>query len=239
MKKAVIVGASSGIGEALARVMAESGWQLGLVARRQDKLADLCADLTGNHLVAEIDVTRTDEAMRRLSDLLESMGGVDLVVLNAGVGLGNFKLYWEREQPTIDTNVLGFAATANAAFHYFVRQGAGHIVGISSVGQVRGGAFCPAYNASKAFMSNYLEGLRCASYKRRLNIAVTDIRPGFVKTAMTDGQKGMFWVAEADVAARQIYSAIKKRKARAYIPQRWSIVSLILAHLPDFIYRKM
>jgi short-subunit dehydrogenase len=239
MKKAVIVGASSGIGEALARVMAQSGWQLGLAARRQDRLEALCADLPGDHLIALLDVTQTDDARSRLTELLESMGEVDLVVLNAGVGHGNFKLHWDREQTTIDTNVLGFAATANAAFHYFIKQGRGHIVGISSVGKFRGGAFCPAYNASKAFMSNYLEGLRCSSHKRKLNITVTDIRPGFVKTALTDGQKGMFWVAEAEVAAMQIFTAIRKRKARAYITRRWGVVGFFLAHLPDFIYRKI
>jgi short-subunit dehydrogenase len=241
MKKAVVVGASSGIGRELVRVLSQEGYEVGLVARRVELLEELQKELPSPSIVRRIDVAGREGAIAALEELLAEMGDVELVVLNSGVGFQNWKLKWEPEIATIDVNVAGFAAMANAAYRYFAVKGKGHLVGISSVAAVRGQGGVPAYNASKAFVSSYLEGLRLQAAKSRtkLDLAVTDIRPGFVDTPMTRGQKGMFWVASAPVVARQILAAIRKRKKVAYVPRRWGLVACLIRVLPEALWRRM
>jgi short-subunit dehydrogenase len=142
------------------------------------------------------------------------------------------------ENEAIKTNVTGFAALVNVATHYFTRKGSGHLVGISSIAALRGGRESPAYNASKAFESNYLEGVRQKVRKAGLPITITDIKPGFVKTAMAKGE-GIFWAAEPDKAARQIYDVIRQKKPIAYITRRWVLVAWLLKLLPGFIYERL
>ncbi len=239
MKRAVIVGASSGIGEELARVMAADGWHLGLTARRRERLDALAQELGGDTVVQVMDVARHEEAAAGLTRLLEQMSPVDVVVLNAGVGLPNYKLRLERDLETISINVTGFVATLHAAYHYFESQGKGHIVGISSVASLRGGYGSQAYSASKAFISNYMEAVRIQAHKRKLDIAVTDVRPGYVHTPLTEGQKGMFWVSGVEEAARQIYRGMARRKRCLYVTRKWRLVAAVMAHLPEAILRKM
>jgi short-subunit dehydrogenase len=238
-RRAVVVGASSGIGMELARQLAAEGYELGLVARRKGLLDKLASELPTRCWVHPLDISASDEAIAGLSTLLRDMESVDLVVLNAGIGFLNRKLKWEHEKATILTNVEGFAACAGVAWAHFVERGGGHLVGISSVAALRGGNQAPAYAASKAFVANYLEGLAGISHQRKLGIAVTDIRPGFVDTPMTKGQKGMFWVAEPHVAVRQIVRAIRCRRRVAYVTRRWGIIAALMRILPHWIYRKL
>jgi len=123
----------------------------------------------------------------------------------------------------------------NVAFEYFREKGAGHIVGISSLSAIRGSGEGPAYNASKAFASNYLEGLRQNAVKQKLPLTVTDIQCGLVDTAMAKGE-GLFWVAPPAKAAGQILDAIRKKKDHAYITKRWRIIALLLKALPGWLY---
>ena len=120
---------------------------------------------------------------------------------------------------------------------YFLCRGAGHLVGISSIAALRGSREAPAYNASKAFASNYLEGLRCLAARSGLPIFVTDIIPGFVDTRMAQGE-GLFWISSPQKAAEQIFSAIKARRRRAHITRRWRLIAFLLRFMPDFIYEK-
>ena len=237
-KKAIIIGASSGIGRQLAQVLAGDGWHLGITGRRRELLESLATELSVPVQVQQMDVADPTQAMASLQALIDEMGSVDLIVINAGVGFNNGKLAWEPEKNTIDVNVTGFAAMANIAMLHFTARGKGHLVGISSLAGLRGARNATAYNASKAFIINYLQGLRHHAVKKKLNIAITDIRPGFVDTPMTKGQKGMFWVAKPDVAARQIYAAIKARKKVAYITRRWRLMACIIRLLPDFMWQK-
>ncbi|MEW5764105.1 MAG: SDR family NAD(P)-dependent oxidoreductase [Acidobacteriota bacterium] len=236
MGKAILVGASSGIGRELAKVMAKDGWVLGLASRNTHALEALRAELGGEHRVQALDVTRPEEAAEKLDALARDLGDVDCVILSSGIGIENRKLLWEPEAKTIAANVLGFASCAAWAGRYFLQRKRGHIVGISSVAGLRGSPFNPAYNASKAFVSNYLEGLRLNL--GRFEVAVTDVRPGYVATPMTEGQKGMFWVADARTAARQIYDAIRKRRSVAYITRRWRWVAMLSRNAPAFLYKK-
>jgi short-subunit dehydrogenase len=150
----------------------------------------------------------------------------------------NHELDFEIEKRTIDTNVTGFTCVADWAFNYFKHQGKGHLVGISSVAGLRGSSIAPAYNATKAFQINYLEGLRQKAAKLNSKILVTDVRPGFVDTAMAKGN-GQFWVAPVDKAVDQILAAIKKETKIVYITKRWKLIGALLKRIPLTMYDRM
>lgn len=227
MSNAIIVGASSGIGAALARELADD-YDLGIAARRTDRLEELGREIGGAH-VATIDVT--DEDCRDQFDgLVNSLGGVDLVVIAAGIGRYNPDLEWQPERDTVDVNVEGFAAIATAAIEHFESRGSGHLVGISSVAAEIGSPTMPAYSASKAFVSRYLEGLRYRTMER--DVVVTDVRPGFVDTPMSP-DTDRFWECSAETAARQIVRAIDAERSVPYVTRRWRLVSTLLRVLPD------
>lgn len=238
MKKAIVIGASSGIGRELARILARNHYLVGVMARRINLLNELRNEAEGKILVQEIDVRYTESAMEVLDKFIQEMGGIDLIVISAGTGDVNVSLNWHLEKDTIKTNVTGFAALVNVAMHHFTAKGSGHLVGISSIAALRGGSESPAYNASKAFESNYLEGLRQKVRKTRSSITITDIKPGFVNTAMAKGD-GIFWSAPADKAAMQIYNAIKQKRAHAYITHRWRLIAWILKVMPASIYERL
>ncbi|MDD5170434.1 MAG: SDR family NAD(P)-dependent oxidoreductase [Syntrophales bacterium] len=238
MKRAIVIGASSGIGRELAIVLSQDGFVVGLTGRRIDHLEELRSNLPNPAFCRQMDISDHSRAMELLEDLIDEMGGVDLVVISAGTGFINSDLNWSEEKETIDVNVSGFAAMANVAFRHFVKAGRGHLVGISSIAAIRGSGDAPAYNASKAFLSNYLEGLRISASKAGLPILVTDVKPGFVDTAMAKGE-GLFWVAPPQKAARQIHKAIQKKAKHVYITRRWSVIGCLLRVLPDFIYAKL
>ena len=236
MKKAIIIGASSGIGRDLAKILVSHEYIVGVTGRRTELLTELQAELQSKCYMRIMDVADTSTAIETFNSLIAEMGGVDLVVISAGTGHGTSDLQWPNEKDTIDTNVSGFTAIADTAFNYFVKQGHGHLVGISSIAAIRGGRYAPAYNASKAFVCNYLEGLRHMAMKTKLPIYVTDIQPGFVDTRMAQGDR-IFWRASAEKAARQIYRAIERKKPHAYVTRRWRLVAWVLKIMPNWLYR--
>ena len=238
MKKAIVIGASTGIGRELSKILSREQYAVGVMARRVELLAELRSGMGTDMFVERIDVADPDAAMDALTKLIEKMGGVDLVVISAGTGHLNEALDWNLENETIKTNVAGFAAVANIALKHFLEKEAGHLVGISSIAALRGGRESPAYNASKAFESNYLEGIRQKVRNLGLPITITDIKPGFVKKAMAKGD-GIFWAADAHKAAMQIYDAIKRRKSVAYVTRRWRLVAWLMKLLPGFIYERL
>ncbi len=236
MKKAVIIGATSGIGRELAKVLADDGYIVGIIGRRQHLLQELKEELPSQTFIHPIDISDTN-ATRDLQNLINKMQGVDLIIISAGIGFNDPDLPWEKEKKTIETNVLGFTAMANTAYHHFQEKGKGHLVGISSIAAIRGGD-APAYNASKAYVSNYLQGLRYIISKSNDSIVITDIKPGFVNTAMAQGD-GLFWVASPRKAAVQIHKAIKKKKKHSYITKRWKLIGWMLKLMPEAIYNKL
>lgn len=237
-KKAIIIGATSGIGKELAKTFLLEGYTVGLTGRRTHLLNDLKNEHSNRIFIKHIDIAKTDEAIDQLRGLIDEMEGVDTIVISSGVGFINKDLQWPLEGETIDVNVSGFAAMVNVAMHYFLSKGSGHLVGISSLAALRGDGDAPAYNASKAFVSNYMQGMRKKVEKLGLSISVTDIQPGFVDTAMAKGD-GLFWVASPQKAAHQIYRAISKKRRHAYITKRWRLIGWLLKALPEFIYNKI
>lgn len=237
MKKAIVIGATSGIGLELARLLAKAGYVVGAAGRREGLLRQLQDEFPGKIHIKVIDVVKP-EAMGLLKALIADTGGADLVVISSGTGFINGELAWAREKETIDVNVSGFAAMCNTAYEHFRANGSGQLVGISSIAAIRGSGEAPAYNASKAFVSNYLDGLRQNAAKLKLPIVVTDIQPGLVDTAMAKGE-GLFWVAPPAKAAAQILGAIQKKRSHAYITKRWGLIALLLKLLPDRVYYRL
>jgi short-subunit dehydrogenase len=236
LKKAIIIGASSGIGRELAKVLASHDYVIGITGRRTQLLTELQAELPNKCHMRTMDVADTAKSIDTLNSLIDEMGGVDLVVISAGTGHGTPDLQWPNDKDTIDTNVSGFTAIAITAFNHFVKQGHGHLVGISSIAGIRGGRYAPAYNASKAFVCNYLEGLRHMAIKSKLPIYVTDIQPGYVDTRMAQGDK-IFWRASTEKAAKQIYRAIERKKPHAYVTHRWRLIAWVLKIMPNWCYK--
>jgi short-subunit dehydrogenase len=159
-------------------------------------------------------------------------------VISAGTGHLNHELRWEPDLDTVMVNVVGFMAAAQVAMRHFLARGGGHLVGISSIAALRGNRAAPAYSASKAFQSLYLDGLRDLARHRRCPIAVTDVQPGFVDTAMMKTDTPLspvvrrLLVASPAKAARQILRAVRKRKSHAYITKRYAVVAWIFKLLP-------
>ena len=238
MKKAIIIGASSGIGRRLAVILSKNGYTVCATGRRGDLLRSLQSELSSGSFVRTMDVSDTENAVKTFKTITEDLGGIDLVVISAGTGHLNPDLQWNKEKDTIDVNVTGFSAMVGAAYHHFIKQRSGHLVGISSLAALRGGGDAPAYNASKAFVVSYLQGLRHKTAKLKIPIYITDIRPGFVDTAMAQGD-GLFWVQSPEKAAGQIFAAIQKKRKVAYITKRWILIAWVLRLLPDAIYHKI
>ncbi len=238
MKKALIIGASSGIGKELATVLAKNDYEVGLMARRIEMLEALQKEIPTKTSIGHLDVSQALDATEKVQNMIQKLEGLDLMVINSGVGFLNPTLEWAKEQQTLDVNVYGFCVLAGLAFKYFSKQGYGHLVGISSIGALRGSPTGPAYNASKAFMSNYLEGLRKKAFRDGIRIIVTDIKPGFVDTDMAKGE-GKFWVSSPRNAAEQIYLAIQNKKRHAYITRRWCLIGWLLKLMPDWLYQRV
>lgn len=232
-----MIGASSGIGKALALVLAREGYEIGLVARRLKLLEEVQKQMLCKTWIRQMDVAQCAEAQNSLTSLIQEMGGVDLIVLNAGILCNNPLLDWEKEHKTIQVNVLGFAALAQISMKYFLERGQGHLVGISSISALRGDSECPSYSASKAFVSNFLEGLRIKAFKGKKDICVTDIQPGWVDTDMAKGEE-TFWMATSQKAAEQIYSTIQHRRSHAYITRRWCLFAWLVKCMPRWAYTR-
>ncbi len=233
----IIVGASSGIGKEVATIYAKRGDKIGITGRRTELLEEVQSKFPENIIIESFDV-RSKENLFHLNNLISNLGGLDILIYNSGYGDVSKSLDWEVDKATYETNVQGFIEIMNFAFNYFAKQGKGHVVNTSSIASNRGNSWAPAYSASKAFQSNYMEGLHMKARKMKLDIAVTDIQPGFVNTKMAKGN-GQFWVATVEKAAKQIVSAIDRKKWRAYITRRWWLIAQVMKWIPGWIYHRI
>ncbi len=238
MKKAIIIGATSGIGKGLARQLVENNYKVGITGRRENLLKELKSENPDSYVIKDFDITDTEVIPGKLEELILELGGLDLLIISSGTGNRNEPLDFKIEKRAIDTNVIGFTCIADWTFNFFKKQGFGHLAAISSIGGLRGSRYAPAYNATKAYQINYLEGLRQKASRSEKKVIITDIRPGFVDTAMAKGE-GVFWVAGVAKASRQIFKAIKKQKKVVYITKRWRFIAMLLTLLPEAIYNKL
>lgn len=238
LKKAIIIGATSGIGKALAIELIGKNYLVGVTGRRLDHLLELQQHHPDKIFTNQFDVTDSASIEPALNVLTQQIGGLDLLILSSGYGDLNAELASKIEFDTINTNVLGFTAIAIWTYTYFKQQGFGHFAAITSIAGLRGGKAAPSYNASKAYQINYLESLRQKANSDNVNIYITDIRPGFVNTAMAKGDR-KFWVASPLKAAKQILRAIEQKKIVTYVSRRWFFIALLLKIIPKSIHTKM
>jgi short-subunit dehydrogenase len=240
-QKAIVIGASSGMGREVARLLSKEGYSVGLVARRLALLQSLQEELLPHTTyIKQIDVTNI-HARELLKQLIEEMGGVDLVVISLSAYLDNKnaqKDTWEERERTIDVTGKGFLALAEVAFEYFERQNSGHFVGISSTSGLWGYASNPIYSAVKAAISAYMEGKRGQMIRDRRNITVTDVIPGFVAVehSLLGQDPTAYWEITTEQAGKIILAGIKEKKDIVYVPWKVCLLNLFVKLLPRCIY---
>ncbi len=241
---ALVVGASSGIGEALARRLAADGARVALVARREDELRRVMDEINSTAgaeraVAVAHDVRAVDDVAGLVQEIARRLGGLDLVIYAAGtmpeVAGDEFNTSKDREM--IEVNLVGAVAWLNPVAERMAHLGRGTIVGIGSVAGDRGRAPNPVYCTSKAGFHAYLEALR--NRLAKLGVRVVTIKPGFVDTAMTRGKDGLFWVISADRAAEIILRKARRGVVAAYVPARWRLVMTVVRSIPSFIFSKL
>ena len=234
----LIFGATSGIGRALAELYTSQGHKVAITGRREEKLDEIKATKPDLYLTFRHDIRKTETTEAVIEQTHQTFGNIDLIIVNAGIGKFNLELDWKICESVIKTNVVGVTKALIDSYNYFRRQKKGHLVNVSSVASLLGGAAAPTYNASKAYQANFVEALWIKAKKsKKSRIDITDIRPGFVDTKLAQGET--FWKADVNTAAKQIVKAISKRKKVAYITKRWNLVAFIIKRLPAFLLKKL
>lgn len=231
------MGASSGMGYEVARMLLEDGWKVGLAARREQLLEGLKKDFPDLSITVQIDVTR-ENAPQKLLTLIEEMGGVDLYFHASGIGKQNPDLDNGIEMNTVNTNALGFTRMVDTVFNHMKEVGSGHVVVISSIAGTKGLGPAPSYSATKAFQNTYIQALEQLSNTKGYNIRFTDIRPGFVDTPLLAGGKYPMLMDQRRVA-RQIVKAIYAKKHVQVIDWRYGILTWFWRLVPNFIWRRI
>ena len=257
-KRAIVMGASSGMGREVARLLLAKGWHVGLAARRKNALDELCNEYPQLAVAEQVDVTKPD-AEERLHALIDRLGGMDVYVHMSGIGKQNLELESDIELSTVDTNGLGFTRLVGAAFRYFrdkncdeigenaqktsekckkLGRKGGHIVAISSIAGTKGLGPAPSYSATKAFQNTYLEALEQLSTNLCLDISITDIRPGFVDTPLIEGSNFPLKL-NAQSVAHQIVNAIGKKPHVRIIDWRYRLLVAGWRLLPRWVWRRL
>ena len=236
-KKAIIVGASSGIGREVARLLLKEGWHIGVAARREEALQELKEAAPERVEVMTIDVTQED-AGERLQRLIEQLGGMDLYFHASGIGKQNRTLTEDIELRTMATNAVGFTRMIGTAYRYFAERGNGHIAAISSIAGTKGLGPAPAYSATKALQATYLQALEQQARQRKLDIRITDIRPGFVDTALLNDDFPYPLMMKPETVAKDIVQSIYRKRHVRIIDWRYRVLTKGWQLIPRWIWRR-
>ena len=257
-KKAIVMGATSGIGMEVAKQLAAKGWQVGIAGRRIERLQALISDnkatLQNGNITdskttpqggitcyQQIDVTSA-EASSQLLELIDKLGGMDLYFHSSGIGWQNNSLDIEKELKTVETNGLGFTRMVDTAFNWFAthhqNNSKARIACITSIAGTKGLGAAPAYSSTKRFQNHYLECLSQQARMRHLPIAITDIRPGFVKTDLIAGSSYPLQLKPEDVA-KHIVSAIENGKEVKVIDWRYDILVFLWRLIPRWLWTRL
>lgn len=237
MKRVIIIGATSGIGLEVAKCYLKAGWQVGVAGRREEELEKFRQSAPGQIFTQKIDITHEDASLL-LEQLIAKMGSMDLFLLSSGIGKQNLSLQPDIELQTAATNVSGFMRMLNAAYHYFEKQGKGHIAVISSIAGTKGLGSAPAYSATKRFQNTYLDALDQLAHMNKLNITFTDIRPGFVATPLLKDDKYPL-LMRAPYVASQIVKAISRKKRVAVIDWRYRLIVFFWKLIPGWLWVRL
>ena len=231
MKRAIVIGASSGIGREIAIRLQENGWTVGVAARRTERLADFA-------VATRIDVTAAD-AGQRLRRLIDCLGGMDLYVHVSGIGRQNRELTEDTEMQTVETNAMGFTRMVGEAFRHMAAHGGGHIAVVSSIAGTKGLGPAPSYSATKAFQNTYIEALEQLAHARGLDIRFTDLRPGFVDTDLLNGTGHYPMLMDKHKVAAECVRAIERGQHVKVIDWRWRMVTRLWRLLPRWLWRRL
>ncbi|MBI2565399.1 MAG: SDR family NAD(P)-dependent oxidoreductase [Candidatus Schekmanbacteria bacterium] len=241
---AVIVGASSGIGEALARRLVEEEYRVALLARRRPLLEQLAAELNAGRLAPvawayEHDVTDFGAVPELFERIALELDGIDVLIYNAGTmpHVDEDEFDFQKDHEIIRANLLGAMAWMNAAANRFRRTGTGTIAAVSSVAGDRGRRSHPAYATSKAALTTFAESLR--NRLTRHGVRVVTIKPGPVRTPMTAASDHLPLVIESDDAARQIAVAIRTSRSTVYVPKVWRPIMWVVRNIPSVLFRRL
>lgn len=233
----IIIGATSGIGREVAKLYIAQGWQVGIAGRRAEELESLRKEAPEQVFSEVLDVTLED-APCRLQSLIDKVGGMDIFLLSSGIGKQNPTLTSDIELKTAATNVEGFIRLTTAAWHFFEKQGYGHIAAISSIAGVKGLGIAPAYSATKRFQNTYLDALDQLARMNKLNITFTDIRPGFVATPLLKDDNYPL-LMKAPQVAQSIVKAIQQKKRIVVIDWRYRILVFFWKLIPHWIWVRL
>jgi short-subunit dehydrogenase len=245
-KRAIVIGATGGIGAALARILAAQGFSMALVDRELTALQVLCAEI--NNQAGETaalpyaqDVTEYKSISHSLRKIIAELGGLDLFIYVAGVIYfpGPEEYNFQQDLKMVEVNLLGGMAWLSEVAPLFRAAKSGQIVGVSSVAGDRGRVGNPGYNASKAAFTNYLESLRNRLTRHGVNVIT--IKPGMVRTSMLTlpGAPRPVLTVSAEQAADRIWKAICKRQQVVYVAGVWQWVMLVIRHIPSFLFRRL
>ncbi|KAA1193083.1 SDR family oxidoreductase [Pseudohalioglobus sediminis] len=242
-KSVLITGATRGLGQGMARHFAQRGYKLALTARKQEDLIELKTELEASSpqvIICELDVSQFDRVPVVLREAAAALGGLDIVVANAGLGeparAGEGK--FQQMAQMIDVNLTGAIATADAAIELFREQGRGQFVGITSVAAVRGMPNSGVYSATKAALGKYLEALRCEVHGQ--NIVVTELAPGYIDTDINRALASRPFLVTAAAGTRVMVDLIEKQVSFRYVPPwPWTLVAQAMKLMPSALLRKM
>ena len=239
-RRAIIVGATSGIGLEVAKVLAEKGWIVGIAGRRQELLQQIQRKQMNIIATEQIDVTHED-APERLLTLIGKTGGMDLYFHSSGIGYQNTELDMELELATVETNALGMTRMVGAAFHYFEQhpERKGQIAVISSIAGTKGLGAAPAYSATKRYVNHYLECLCQLCHIRHIrHISIHDVRPGFVRTALISGSNYPLQL-DASKVARQIVRGLEHGRSIITVDWRYRLLVAFWRLIPRWLWVRL
>ena len=256
-KRAIVMGATSGIGQEVARLLAANGYEVGIAGRREERLVQMAQATPGIVTHRQIDVTKED-APTELYKLIEELGGMDLYFHSSGIGWENVALDADKELKTVETNGVGFVRMVSAAYNWFAEQRAdeakqraegdeqrasdkerkARIACITSIARTRGLGAAPAYSATKRMQAHYLECLSQQARMRHLNIGITDIRPGFVATDLIAGSHFPLQLKTEDVA-RTIVRAIERGSEVVTIDWRYRLLVAAWQLIPRWLWVRL
>ena len=244
--RVLVMGATSGMGREVASIYIQRGYIVGVAGRRTEMLESLVALAPERVFAAAIDVTNADAEVK-LASLIERMGGMDMYFHSSGIGHQNFNLNSDVELSTLQTNGVGFTRMIGAAFRYFADNAAiytqqhrkARIVVISSIAGTKGLGVSPAYSATKRFQNTYIQSLAQLTFMRKLPIRFTDIRPGFVQTALLNDEHTYPMMLQPDAVAREIVRAIDCGRRVRVIDWKYRIITFFWRLIPNYIWERI